>query len=546
MDEVTKSLLLGTSKAAGARSGEAVDELFDRLGGATPEQRLLLLAGATAIYRTAGYRPREVAATEIATPEQLPACSAGMASLLAEMLAGQRKELLPEALTACARAGRRLPHKLLPAALRVTDGRLRPLLRPIVGERARWLAELNPDWKWVDELDAEAWTSLPADVEQHWHEGTWPERLSIFKRARALDPQRARSWLAEVWSTEKPEQRGALLELLTSGLTADDEPLLEEALRDRSTSVRWTAAGILTQLPSSRLAGRMIERADQVVFFEPLTTPKTLTSKLKAKLHLGIAAKGKLFASPPAELPGDWKQDAVAEKPPDGIGQRAWWLVQIVSLVPPAHWQQRFSLNPEELIRAAEQDEWYAALVEGWSRAAVRFGAYEWMGALFDTLRTWQTSKSVRRELEITRELLAALFAHMPPAEGQQRTEALFDESDDTQVFTWLEALEALPQPWTDALGESYLRRLRKHAARVEAGKNFGIDFWLRSVPLAARALPQAHFAAALAPFKLPDPAEVPPIIKRWQEALFDFAQVIRIRRTIWNEVLQSPDRREP
>ncbi|MFC6750249.1 DUF5691 domain-containing protein [Deinococcus aquaticus] len=55
---------------------------------------------------------------------------------------------LSEWLTLCAQAGWRVPPARLPELLdhASNDGRLRPLLTPVLGERGRWLARFNPAW----------------------------------------------------------------------------------------------------------------------------------------------------------------------------------------------------------------------------------------------------------------------------------------------------------------------------------------------------------------------------------------------------------------
>lgn len=106
------------------------------------------------------------------------------------------------------------------------------------------------------------------------------------------------------------------LDALRTGLSAADEPFLEEALTDRSRNVRATAAELLSALPDSALAGRMAARARSCVSLGPE----------------GITVEAPYACDPAME------RDGVAAKPPNGRGERSWWLGQLVDAAPLSMW----------------------------------------------------------------------------------------------------------------------------------------------------------------------------------------------------------------
>src|SRR5262249_31077791 len=144
---------------AAIRTDLPVDPLLESLAGESAERRLLLAAGAAALYRSAG-QPLAAAppATSAALAETRPCCSPQAARLLVDLAGAKQVELTEEAAQLLDQAGQRAPHDILPALLAVTDATLRRALRPILGERGRWLAPFNPDWLWAvnrtDELPA--------------------------------------------------------------------------------------------------------------------------------------------------------------------------------------------------------------------------------------------------------------------------------------------------------------------------------------------------------------------------------------------------------
>jgi hypothetical protein len=132
------------------------------------EWTLLSAAAAASLYERAGRLPAiDDRKLEPAGPEQLPRCSARAAEHLSQLLTGGWRDLLPEWLEAAAAAGLRVPEARLPALLELgrAHADLRPLLLPVIGARGRWLASLNPEWRYARDalqpLATEMLESLP-------------------------------------------------------------------------------------------------------------------------------------------------------------------------------------------------------------------------------------------------------------------------------------------------------------------------------------------------------------------------------------------------
>src|SRR5450759_4004754 len=120
MDSLVTTAIIGTGQAGNTEmlTNTPVDTLATQLGATEIEARLLLTAGALAIYQQAGSVPATApAAPQPATKESLAVCSEKAAHLVQELLQGQQRELLSEALQRLKQANLRLPYTLLPVGI---------------------------------------------------------------------------------------------------------------------------------------------------------------------------------------------------------------------------------------------------------------------------------------------------------------------------------------------------------------------------------------------------------------------------------------------
>jgi hypothetical protein len=56
-------------------------------------------------------------------------------------------------------------------------------LRPVIGERGRWLSRFNPAWRWAADGSA-AGDGVADDAETVWNEGTPAQRLEVLRRVK--------------------------------------------------------------------------------------------------------------------------------------------------------------------------------------------------------------------------------------------------------------------------------------------------------------------------------------------------------------------------
>jgi hypothetical protein len=98
--------------------------------------------------------------------------------------------------------------------------------------------------------------------------------------------------------------------------------------------------------------------------------------------------KRRLRVELPAALDKAAIRDGIDESPPASrkIGERAWWLVQMVSLVPPAHWTTRFECDAGTFIDAVADTEHAAELLSALRHAASRHGDDTWLAVLLQHL----------------------------------------------------------------------------------------------------------------------------------------------------------------
>jgi hypothetical protein len=319
----------------------------------------LLLDGAAlqTVARRGGRLPERAESLPVAEADPAPAVGRAAARRLARLLTGEHPDLLAEWLAAAVARGRRAPAALLPALLdrvrRVStaDPELRRLAAEAGGSRARWLAGLNPDWKFVT-------AGSPAG-EDAWRRGNAGQRRAYLAALRARDPGAGRDLVAASWDAAAPAERVMFIDAMAAGLSLADEPLLEAALDDRAEDVRGHAARMLTRLPGSALGRRMAERAVRCLRLEP------------------TGSAGRLVVRPPGEPAGAMRRDGIRSRP----------LLELVAATPLRTWTDTFGLPAARIVAIAASDgvsRLVPMVLSGWSQAAIIADDQEWMAALIN------------------------------------------------------------------------------------------------------------------------------------------------------------------
>jgi hypothetical protein len=319
-----------------------------------------------------------------AEPDPVPPVSPAAGRRLARMLGGEHPDLLTEWLTAAVARGRRAPAHVLPPLLdrarRVSpaDIELRRLAAETGGTRTRWLAALNPDWKFV--------TAHTMAGDDAWRLGDAGQRRSYLAALRARDPDAARELIAGSWDAAAPDERVMFVKAMAGGPSLADEPLLEAALDDHSAWVRKMAADVLAVLPGSALAQRMAERAGRCL-----------------RLDRGISG-ARLVASPPAECDAAMRRDGITPGPAAGGSQlagQAYLLLEVIARTPLGTWTGAFGRSAEQIL-AVPTGSWAPVLFTGWSRAAMAQRDQEWMAALIG----WALADGPPADVETLRQLV--------------------------------------------------------------------------------------------------------------------------------------------
>ena len=370
---------------------------------------LLLDAAVQVARRRAGQWLREAGEQEPAPVEDRPAVPRRAAERLVRILGGEFDRLLPEWLATAAATGRRVPPFVLPELLDRgrRDRSIRAHLGVLAGQRGRWLAGLNPAWAYL----------LEEPTGETWELGSSADRRAYLRHLRSTGPDEARELLESTWERETPDDRAEFVEVLADGLSMADEPFLENALDDRRREVRQQAANLLTRLPGSRLALRMAARARACV---------------------AVGAR-EITVEPPTACDKAMERDGVRAKPPRGIGERAWWLQQVVARAPLTLWGE-----PAGLL-AMKIPDWDSDIKAAWVRAAVLQRDPAWARAMF----AWDP--------------IADLLDALGPDE-QQRLAAEFVQRHDLDSQLIM-VLGGVSPHWREGLATAVLKKILKVAS---------------------------------------------------------------------------------
>lgn len=444
--EIVTAALLGSQRQPLTlhNSSDPLGELLSHLSVLGEEQKLLGAAAVVSLYRRAGMLPASDAqiTTEPCRTEESARCSQRAASHLALMLKGQYKEAMPEYLKATAAARKRVSEEFLPALLEFGRGvraDLREIILPVLGRRGAWLAAQNADWAYA----------IESENESVWETGSLVARIAFLGKLRKREPAKAREMLASTWNAEAPKDRAAFLEILSSGLSATDEPFLETVLADRRREVRRQAAELLARLPESLLSRRMIER------LRPLVS-----------LKRSLIGRSSIEVNLPAACDESMLRDGIQPKPPTNeMGEKAWWLCEMISILDPSFWCEEFNKPPAEIIQVALKSEWSEALLAGWVNAAKLHSDWKWVKALAEW---WLYQK--RQNIHQANRTNPFAVIHDMPAELLEKLALEAFSADKEPVYdlhTAYQILQLDQHEWSTRLTRSMIESLRR---RIKKG----------------------------------------------------------------------------
>jgi hypothetical protein len=346
--QLLRIALLGTRQ-----SGESVPLLPGLATPAdSPEQQVLLVAGTLALMQKAGFQPpkatQEPPSPALADTWQ-PLGPLGADSFRTLLASNHYTAFRTDYWQQLAQHQRLVPPALLVAALNTESFRqYSPGNLALLGERGRWLAQQNPDWHSV------LAPQLPAADLGAWETGTLAQRKRFIGQLRQTDTALARQLLGATLPAEPAATQAALLGELTPTVETADVALLTSYLSSKSKEVRQTVVPLLVRLPQSELLERLWQRA------VPLLS-----------LKRPLLGHNKLLVDLPENWDKSWQADGIEQKTTsiEGGGERAGWLGQLLSLLPPSRWTAHLGVSAEELLDLAADSEWHTLLLRAWSRA---------------------------------------------------------------------------------------------------------------------------------------------------------------------------------
>src|SRR6266487_44823 len=506
MDSIVTTAIVGTGQTGNTEmlTDTPLDTFVAQLGAVETERRLLLTAGALTVYQQAGNVPAPAPETpQPAARESLTACNEKVGHLLQDLLQGQERELLPEALQYLRRANLRFPYALLPLALDygAQSIEIRQALAPALGERGHWLSQFERKWSWLEQFLTKSMEL--EDTETLWQEGTSGVRRQVLERLRAVDPAKGRQWLADTWKHEKAETRALLLEALEVGLSSDDESFLEQALDDRSETVRGTGATLLANLPRSAFAQRMLARADALLAYR----------------------NGKFTIVSPACYDESWRRDGIQGPKQNYTEEQI--ATQVLSLVPPVHWEERFTATPTELIEATRTGDLKVDMITAWSHATMLYGGPHWLEPLWAWWCRYPGTATPHDTQLAT--IYKTLVTQIPQRVAEEYVQQQFAQGEH-----WHSALTTLPRPWSTAFGDACLEEFRARFLALD-DHTYPSHHWQETLTATALALPPPCFEAALARWQFPESTTWQ--IQQWKQQLKKFTASIRIRKRIIEEI---------
>lgn len=352
-DPLISAALLGTSRmsALPPAPDPCLEETWKKLDPQNPAAAIL---GALALTRTlhiAGAEAVEISEESTACPPEnhgyLPALGVDLAMRL---LSGEFPEILPEWMRLATATSLILPPRVLPELLGMAakNQSLRAAASRLAGERGLWIARRRPEFSWLLEGSQVA--------EDAWETGQPAERIAWLRQTRATDATATAGLIASHWAGEDAAMREGIMRLVSDDPQPCDEEWLQAlALPDRRQEIREHAAVCLMKIPSAAFRARAIARMRACVKVERRLLKRIIT------------------VTPPAAFDPAWAADGIKEKPPQGIGEKAWWLRQMAALLPLEDWPVLLGLGRDDLFTISREKDWEEALLAGWIESARRF-----------------------------------------------------------------------------------------------------------------------------------------------------------------------------
>lgn len=432
--------LLGSARMS-ALPGPPVAELESVWPTWDPQQATTCLLDALAITRSLHLAGNKCKTIELAVepcPDEIkPYISARQEQAGNRLLNGEFPELLGEWFAHIVEQQLIVPPRMLANLLPfgTRNKSYRTALRDICGERGLWLAKRHSAFSWLLE------EALPSD--EAWDQGQPAERIAWLHHMRRIDPERAMQAVMSQWSGEEPRMRESIIQTIAASPTlADLDFLQNHASQDRRQDIRQAIRSALLQIPESTMFARAIERA-----------LSCLTWKNK-QWHVEA----------PTTYQKEWASDDIKEKAPATVGQRAWWLQQIIALVPLHAWTNHLNVSAETLFSGKMDGDWSLTVAQGWMDAARLVPSPDCLAPLI--LRLVDMSQNTKNNFYPFGFIQESL-ANIPPTLRGEILEQIADKLQKSHMLDLLERhLTAFPQ----GKGQNCLAIIREHLYNPKNG----------------------------------------------------------------------------
>lgn len=416
-EEILRIALVGLENSS-QDFQNAPKEIADILGSVEfvdNEDQFLYVSALVLNYELAGtgFPKIEIPDQEKALPETRPYVSKEMQKILEVILdiSQAQNSLMNIWVSKCVEKGLILtPEQLtifLPIGISKYD--MRNGIRQIAGERGKWLASLNENWKYL------RWQH-----KEIWEEGSQRDRIILLRETRLKDPAEAREMIIAEWKVEKADTRASFLSVLENELSHSDLEFLYSCLEDRSKRVREQAEKLLLSLPESRLS-QIVRRG--------------LNKFIKLKTHktaLGLMSSEQLEFSSFSSFDETWAQLSISPESPDNsLSNGEYFLTQLLHKADPALLEQLLSVSPSKFLKLLKKDTAKFLYLSAIIDSTIKFRNVSWADAILNFLE--------RQKHEVEGEKIYELFTLLDSDQWLN-----WYQSGNYKSYVWMENSNAI------------------------------------------------------------------------------------------------------
>ncbi len=361
MKELIRIALLGSDRT---ELPEPLQEQIKALGVEDKDSAKAILKAATKwqMQQKAAYIPPDFEGEWPLAPDIANErfCSPRATKYLQQMMDGKYEQALAEFFNIAKTENCFLPPEQVPSLLQKASENpgQADLLKPLMGAHTKWLAAQHPEWIL---LFAEA-------AIEDWPNVGFQQRVHIFRKMRERDISVSLELLQSIWADIDFRQKKSFLKVMRFTVSIKDEAFLEMALADRRKEVRKVAAELLQSIPESKLLQRVWEGLDKLV-----------------NIKKGKGGKEKPEIQLPDEISPTMLRDGIdpSQQWLRG-GLRASRLGQMIAIIPPEKWEEKFKRTPEDLIEIFAQSDYAIILLQALSHATTLHPNDNWAIAILE------------------------------------------------------------------------------------------------------------------------------------------------------------------